>query len=166
MVRANAVVPRLDFGDWHVPFPNRGHYVFLSVRDLQRPLPQPPPDQESGAWLGRVESGACVILPVRLDVQREGVKTVIFAVLHQGERLRFAGHDVLFQELRVVTLKANARMLGQACNQCRVTLVRGARIVQCPLCRAAYCDDCWAFLANRRCYSRSCSYSPISLEQR
>ena len=160
-MRTNATVPQLDFGAWSVPFPQRGHYLFLPVDDLKNARSEPPSERESGVWLGRVESGVCVIIPIRLDVQREGVETILFGVLHEGDQIRLAGHDVRFREVRTINLRANARLVGELCIQCRTRLVRGARIVQCPLCLAPYCDDCWSYLINRRCYSRSCNYSPV-----
>ncbi|WP_412543197.1 RING finger protein [Longispora sp. K20-0274] len=160
---ARKPVPRLDFGDWYVTFPQRGRYIFLPADQLREAREEPPGQNECGLWLGRAESGLSVIIPVRLAVLRGGLPTVVFAVLHHGDQLRLAGYDVDFHEVRSVRVGESSRLIGQECQQCRAEIVRSADIVQCPLCQAAYCSDCWDFLANKRCYSRACNYAPVAL---
>ena len=165
MDRDSLPIPRLDFGEWVVPFPDRGHYVFLPSGSLRRAQREGPADQESGVWLGRAESGVSVLLPVRLEVHRGAVKPVFLAVLHQGDELYFAGHTVRFHEVQKVILAADSRLVGRKCQQCRIRLAAGSGVMQCPLCAAAYCDDCWEFLKRGRCYSRGCSYSPLEFNR-
>ncbi|MFE6745302.1 RING finger protein [Kitasatospora purpeofusca] len=160
MDRDSLPIPRLDFGEWVVPFPDRGHYVFLPSDSLRHARSEPPTAQESGVWLGRTESGASVLLPLRLEVVRGSVKPVFLAVLHQGDELYFAGHTVVFHEVQHTLLATKSRLVGSKCQQCRKRLAAGDSVVQCPLCGGLYCDDCWKFLDRDRCYSRGCSYSP------
>lgn len=156
-------VPRLDFGGWCVPFPDRGSYEFLASDDLAATRKDPPAQQESGVWLGRAESGVSVLMPVRLEVRRSGLRPVCVAVLHHGDELYMAGHSVWYHEVRRTALPAGSRHVGGRCGQCRTRLAEGAQVVQCPLCRALYCSDCWDFLIGRKCYSRGCNYSPCAV---
>jgi len=160
MAQEPTQVPRLDFGEWHVPFPERGFYEFLVSDALTATRPEAPSPEESGVWLGRAESGVSVVIPVRLDVRRAGLRPISIAVLHQGDELHLAGHSVQFHEVQLTELTGSSRHIGGRCPQCRTRLVEGASVVQCPLCRALYCADCWDFLIGRRCYSRGCNYSP------
>lgn len=161
MTAQHTPLPCLDFGDWHVRFPDRGQYAFLPSDDLKQTRSAPPSAEEVGLWLGRTESGISVIVPMHLDVWRGGVAAVALAVLHHDDQLRIAGHDVRFYEIGAVELEATSRLVGEHCPQCRTRLAKGTIVVQCPLCRSPYCQDCWEYLTNKRCYSRSCTYSPV-----
>jgi len=162
-VTAPASVPCLDFGEWIVPLPQRGHYAFLASDALRATQLEGPTAEQSGIWLGRAESGVSVLLPVRLDVRQGNVRPILVAVLHQGDELYFAGHVVQFHEARLQLVAAGSRLVGQHCQQCRRRLVEAMEIVRCPLCTVPYCGDCWEFLKYRRCYSRGCTYSPPPL---
>jgi hypothetical protein len=155
-------VPRLDFGDWFVAFPTKGRYEFLPSDSLQRTRAEP--EEASGLWLGRTESGVSVVLPVKLAFRREGLRAVTLAVLHHGDLLTFAGHEVRFHETQRVRLGELASTAKYRCLQCRTRFESGGLVVQCPLCTGLYCDDCWTYLERRRCYSRGCRYSPVSLD--
>jgi hypothetical protein len=167
-VTAPSSVPCLDFGEWIVPFPQRGHYEFLASDALRTTQSDGPTAEQSGVWLGRAESGSSVLLPVRLEVRRGTVRPVLVAVLHQGDELYFAGHVVQFHEVRLQRVAAGSRLVGRRCQQCRRRLTEAMDVVRCPLCDAPYCGDCWEFLTYGRCYSRGCTYSPapVTLESK
>lgn len=158
-------MPRLDFGDWYVLFPVKGHHEFLSADSLRETRPHVPDSCPPGLWMSRTESGICVVLPVKLEFRRESLRPVHIAVLHHGDNLHFAGHDVRFYEIQRARLGLTVQSAKHRCLQCRTRLVSGDIVVQCPLCNGLYCDDCWAFLELRRCYSRGCRYSPTRLDE-
>ncbi|WP_432979451.1 hypothetical protein [Dactylosporangium sp. CA-233914] len=157
-------LPCLDFGDWRVAFPPRGQHSFLPSHALTMPQDSPPDEDESGIWLARAESGASLAVPVRIRVLRNGLPVVALAALHHGDRLEFAGHRVGFHEVRRTHVAAGSRLVDTRCSQCHTPLGAGTAVVACPLCGGVYHDDCWHYLADRRCYSRSCNFSPGPVE--
>jgi LSD1 subclass zinc finger protein len=163
MATESVPVPRLDFGGWYVAFPERGSYEFLASDDLRATRAEPPGEDESGVWIGRAESGICVLMPVRLEVRRSGLRPVGLAVLHHGDEVYLAGHSVKYHEVQPTVLVGTSRQVGGRCVQCRTRLTEGAEIIRCPLCHVPYCIDCWDFLIGRKCYSRGCNYSPCEV---
>lgn len=102
-------------------------------------------------------------LPVRVTFRREGLRAVSLVVLHHGDELAFAGHEVRFYEVQQLRLGKPASARYQ-CFQCGVRLEAGELVVQCPLCTSLYHDECWSYLIGSRCYARGCRYSPTALE--
>lgn len=159
MHERSALGPRLDFDDWSVAFPERGH-LFLPLTDLRSAVSLAPPAKEDGLWLIRAESGVAVIVPGAVKVLRNGAPVVGLAVLHHGERIELAGHAARFHEIQRITVEADSRLLGRRCPQCHITLEKGVEVFRCPLCGEGYCDDCWKDLSGKRCCSRNCRFSP------
>jgi len=157
-------LPSLDFGEWRVAFPPRGHHAFLPSRSLVGTLSDDPPANESGLWLARAESGASLVIPAQLRVLRSGLPIVGLATLHHGERLDFAGHAVWFKEVRRAQVEPGGALVNVNCPQCHSPLEEGVKVICCPLCSSPYHDDCWNYIADKRCYSRSCHFSPALLD--
>jgi hypothetical protein len=161
-----SATPKLDFGDFGVSFPARCAHAFLALDDLQAPDDlrelhvRGPQTDDVGIWLLRSKSGASIILPVVVPVVRNKYRVVDLAVLHHGDALEFAGHDVIFREIEEITLGPKNRATGHRCPQCHSPHRDGALVVSCPFCGEAYCDDCWRHLNGRRCFSRGCRFAP------
>jgi hypothetical protein len=153
-------VPRLDFGDWYLAFPDRGNHVFLPASDLRKTVAQESTTTEAGLWLMRAESGVAVILPGSVSLVREGLPVIGVAVLHQGDRVEVAGQTATFQEVQYTKLGQGNRLVGRKCQHCHVPHEEGESPVRCPLCGEGYHHDCWLELSGKRCATRNCPFSP------
>jgi hypothetical protein len=135
-------------------------HAFLASRDLRTPRTEDPPASEPGVWLLRPASGVGVIIPVGVDLIRNGVPVVGLAVLHHGEKLEFADRLARFREIQQVILGPGSRLIGRRCPLCHVPLREKQTVIRCPLCGEGYCIDCWEQLTDARCCSRNCQFSP------
>jgi hypothetical protein len=165
MTALGSTLPNLDFGTWVVPFPERGHHVFLGSDDLHTPREAGIGEVGHGIWLMRTDSGAGVIIPSEAEVVRDGVPVVGFAVLHHGEHIEFASHLARFAEVQRVVIEQGSRLDGRKCPHCLVMHEAGEEVIRCPFCGEGYCLDCWEALIGARCCSRSCPLAPGRLDE-
>ena len=155
-----AHLPRLTLGDVSHAFPDRGGSVFVPLPRGGNGDPAAPDVERPGIWLFRAESGVCGVIPVGVELQRDGIPMAGMCLLHHGQRLD-AGDGLagVFEELWLERLEPGSRSIGRRCPACRTVLREGQAVIRCPLCSERYCQGCWEELANKRCYSRRCRFS-------
>ena len=153
-------LPWLQFREFRVHMPARGHSLFLDLSESARLLEGEPPRGRVGLTLFHAASGVCGVMPIEVSA-RKGMKPIVgLAVLHHGDELNIAGYRAVFCELARLTVQPQDHVLRRCCLYCKDPFRAGDTVIRCPLCNEAYCEKCWADLSGKPCCSRNCSFSP------
>ena len=161
----NAPLPRLEIGEQIVALPERGQHIFLEVGESDVRTSEEAEHGKMGLWLFRAESGVCGVIPGRLPVTADGIRVSGLAILHHGMRVQIGDRRAVFYEVRRDRLNDSSRLVGRKCPSCHDAHEADKILYRCPLCGEGYCEDCWAELEGKRCYSRNCDFSPGRLAE-